>query len=67
MKKLLTIVLVFVFSLALVLAIGCSQKQPASDTGASMDQTTPPGGGEMTDSTGAMMSAPDTSMSSGGN
>ena len=66
MKKLLTITLVFVFALALVLAIGCSKKQPAVDNGAAMDQTTPPTEGGMTDSTGAMMSAPDTTAAMGG-
>jgi hypothetical protein len=63
MKKLLTITLVFVFALALVLAIGCSKKQPAMDnSGGAMDQTTPSTG--MGDST---MSAPDTTAASGGN
>ncbi len=63
MKKLLTITLVFVFALALVLAIGCSKKEPAVDNGAAMDQTMP----STPDTTGAMMSAPDTTAAMGGN
>ena len=46
MKKLLTISLVFVFALALVLAIGCAKKeQPAMEGGGTeqgMEQSTTP-------------------------
>jgi len=67
MKKLLTVTLVFVFALALVLAIGCSQKEPAMDSGAGMDQATPSSeSGMMMDTTGAMMSAPDTTAAGSG-
>lgn len=47
MKKLLTLALVFVFALALVFALGCSQKEetPATEGGAEsgMEQTMPEG------------------------
>lgn len=65
MKKLLTITLVFVFTLALVFALGCAKKEePASTEGGmdqSMEQSTPAAG---TDTTGGMM-APDTAMGGG--
>jgi hypothetical protein len=53
MKKLLTVALVFVFALALVVALGCNKKEeaPATEGGATsgMETTTP-----MADSTATM-------------
>jgi len=62
MKKLLTVTLVLVFACALVFALGCNKKkaeETGMEGGQQMEQTSPPAGG-MTDSTGAMMSHPDT-------
>jgi hypothetical protein len=59
MKKLLTVTLVLVFACALVFALGCNKKkaeETGMEGGQQMEQTSPPA----TDSTGAMMSQPDT-------
>ena len=69
MKKLLTVTLVLVFASALVFAFGCAKKEQASmESGGeqSMEQSaTPPAQTGMTDSTGAMMTSPDTTKAAG--
>jgi hypothetical protein len=43
MKKLLTIALVYVYALALVFALGCTQKEEAATEESGMEQTMPEG------------------------
>jgi hypothetical protein len=66
MKKLLTVALVFVFALALMVALGCNKKEeaPATEGATSgMETTTPADGGMAMDTTA--MAAPDTAAAAG--
>jgi hypothetical protein len=53
MKKILTVVLVFVFAFALVFALGCNKKEETSVT-SETQTTTPADGGMPMDSTNSM-------------
>ena len=67
MKKLLTVMLVLVFTCALVFALGCSKKaeQAGMQGEQQMEQSTTPPATGMMDTTGAAMMTPDTTKAMG--